>query len=67
MGLESSDMFRFDLGALLQGQKRIAKLKIAYNSLIIGSTMKPNCWKSLAGNLLMWPDLTLGHSFKVKQ
>ena len=29
--------------------------------------MKPTCWKSWAGNLLMWSDLTLGHSFKVKQ
>ena len=29
---------RFDLGLLLQGQLRIAKLKIAYNSLIIGPT-----------------------------
>ena len=27
---------RFDLGPLLQGPTRIAKLKIAYNSLIIG-------------------------------
>ena len=26
----------FDLGPLLQGQTRIAKPKIAYNSLIIG-------------------------------
>ena len=26
----------FDLGPLLQGQTRIAKLKNAYNSLIIG-------------------------------
>ena len=26
----------FDLGPLLQGQKSIAKLKSAYNSLIIG-------------------------------
>ena len=26
----------FDLGPLLQGQTRIAKLKSAYNSLIIG-------------------------------
>ena len=32
---ESSDVFRFDLGPLLQGQMRIAKLKSAYNSLII--------------------------------
>ena len=34
---ESFDMVRFDLGPLLQGQTRIAKLKSAYNSLIIGS------------------------------
>ena len=27
---------RFDLGPLLQGQMRIAKLKSAYNSLVIG-------------------------------
>ena len=36
MGWESFDMVRFDLGSLLQGQTRIAKLKIAYNSFIIG-------------------------------
>ena len=36
MGWESSDVFRFDLGALLQDQTRIAKLKSAYNLLIIG-------------------------------
>ena len=35
MGWESSDVFRFDLGPLLQGQMRTAKLKSAYNSLII--------------------------------
>ena len=35
MGWESSDVFRFDLGPLLQGQVRTAKLKSAYNSLII--------------------------------
>ena len=36
MGWESSGVLRFDLGSLLQGQTRIAKLKSAYNSLIIG-------------------------------
>ena len=36
MGCESSDVVRFDLGPLLQGQTRIPKPKIAYNSLIIG-------------------------------
>ena len=29
-------MFKFDLGPFLQGQMRIAKLKSAYNLLIIG-------------------------------
>ena len=33
---ESSGVVRFDLRPLLQGQMRIAKLKSAYNSLIIG-------------------------------
>ena len=36
MGWESSGAVRFDLGPLLKGQTRIAKLKSAYNSLIIG-------------------------------
>ena len=35
MGWESSDVVRFDLGPLLQGQTRTANLKSAYNSLII--------------------------------
>ena len=35
MDRESSEV-RFDLGPLLQGQIRIAKLKSIYNSLIIG-------------------------------
>ena len=36
MGWESFDVFRFYFGPLHQGQMRIAKLKSAYNSLIIG-------------------------------
>ena len=36
MGWESSDVIRFDPGPLLQGQTSIAKLKSAYNLLIIG-------------------------------
>ena len=36
MGWESFDVVRFELGPLLQGQTRIAKVKSAYNSLIIG-------------------------------
>ena len=38
MGWESVDVVRFYLGPLLQGQTRIAKLKIAYNLLVIGPT-----------------------------
>ena len=30
-------------------------------------SVKPTYRKSCAGNLLMWPDLTLGPSFKVKR
>ena len=36
MGWESSGVVGFDLGPLVQGQMRTAKLKSAYNSLIIG-------------------------------
>ena len=36
MGCESFDVVRFDLGPLLQGQMRRAKLKSAYNLLIVG-------------------------------
>ena len=36
MGWKSFDVVSIDLGPLLQGQTRIAKLKSAYNSLIIG-------------------------------
>ena len=64
-------MVRFDLGPLLQGHTRIAKLNSAYNSLIIGPREfcdgKPTYRKSWAGNLLVWSDLTLGPSFKVKR
>ena len=36
MGWESSGVVRFDLGPLLQGQTRIAKVKSAYSLLIFG-------------------------------
>ena len=39
MGWESSDVVRFDLGPLFHGQRRITKIKSAYNLLIIG----PRC------------------------
>ena len=38
MGWESSGVVGFDLGPLLQGQTSIAKLKSAYNLLVIGLT-----------------------------
>ena len=36
MGWESCGVVGYDLGLLFQGQTRIAKLKSAYNLLIIG-------------------------------
>ena len=36
MGRESCGVVGFDLGPLIEGQTRIAKLESAYNSLIIG-------------------------------
>ena len=36
MGWKSFGVVGFDLRALVQGQTRIAKLKTAYNSFIIG-------------------------------
>ena len=38
MGWESSGVVGIDLGPLLQGETRIAKVKSAYNSPIIGPT-----------------------------
>ena len=35
MGCESSDLVRFDFGPLLQDQMRVAKVKSAFNLLII--------------------------------
>ena len=70
MGWKSFGVDRFDLGPLLQGQPRIAKLKSAYNSLILVPEVwdsKPTFWKSWAGNLLVWTDLTLDPLFKVKR
>ena len=62
-------MVGFDLGPLLQGQMRIAKLKSTYHLLIIGLEVrdgKATYRESGLGNLLVWSDLTLDPSFKVK-
>ena len=69
MGWECSGVVGFDLGPLLQGQTRIAKVKTAYNSLIIGHRglgCNQTYIKSWAGNLFVCSDLTLDPSFKVK-
>ena len=70
MGWESFDVVRFDLGPLLQGQTRIVNLKVLITRLLLVldvCNVKPTYGKSWAGNLLMWSDLTLGPSFKVKR
>ena len=56
MNWESSGVVRFDLGPLLQGQTRVAKLKSAYNCLLLILEVwdgKPTYRKSWAGNPLM--------------
>ena len=66
MDWESSGVVRFDLGPLLQGQTRIAKVLITCLLLIPEvCNMKPTFRILWAGNLLS--DLTFGPSFKVKQ
>ena len=50
MGWESFGVVRFDLGPLVQGHTRIAKLKSAYNSLIMGPRglkFETNLWEIL--------------------
>ena len=62
MGWESSDVVRFYLGPLLQGQTRIAKLKMLITRLLLVLEVwdgKPTYRKSWAGNLLVWSYLTL--------
>ena len=62
---------RFDLVPLLQGQMRRDKLKfkVLITCLLLAlevRNVKPTYMKSWSANLLMWSDLTLGPSFKVK-
>ena len=63
MGCESSDVVRFDLGPLLQGQMRVAKhksVKVVITHLLLVlevCNVKPTYRKSCAANLLMWSDL----------
>ena len=69
MGWEFSDVVRFDLGPLRQGQMRIKNLKVLITLLLLileVRNVKLTYRKSWARNLLMWSDLTLDPSFKVK-
>ena len=60
-------LVRFDLGPLLQGQTRIAKVKVLITRLLLVQDVwegKPTYRKSYVRNLLVWSDLTLDPSFK---
>ena len=70
MGWESSGIVIFDLGPLLQGQTGLPNLKVHIICLLLVLEVwhvKPTNKKSWDENLLMWSDMTLGLSFKVKQ
>ena len=61
MGCESSDVVRFDLGPLLQGQMRVAKLKSAFNLLIIEKCCLSSelCYLAFSGGITscIWPQI----------
>ena len=50
-----------------QGWQKLTVLITRLLLVLEFCNVKPNCWKSWAGNLLMCSDLRLGSSFKVKQ
>ena len=69
MSWDSVGWVRFDLGPLLQGQMKIAKLKVLITLVLLVLEVwvgKPTYRKSWARILLVWSDLTLDPSFKVK-
>ena len=70
MGRESSDVFRFDLGAPpSRSNEDSQNLKVLITCLLLVlevCNVKPTYKKSWAGNSVMWSDLTLGPFFKVK-
>ena len=70
MGWESPCVVGFDLGPLIESQMRTAKLKMLITRLLLVLQVwggKPVYRKSWAGNLLVWSDLTVDPSFKVKR
>ena len=60
MGYESSDVVRFDLGPLLQGQMRVAKLKSAFNLLIVENAvylLNYVSWPFPVDTSCIWPQM----------
>ena len=64
MGWEYFGVVRFDLGPLVQGQMRIAKLQSAYNSLIMGPRglqCETNLWEIMGWKSSDVVRFDLGH------
>ena len=59
MGCESFYVVRFDLGPLLQGQMRVAKLKSAYSLLLKNVVYLQNyiSWPFPVDTSCMWPQM----------
>ena len=59
MGCECSDVVRFDLEPLLQGQIRVAKLKSAFKLLIIEKCCLSSklCWPFLVDISCIWQQM----------
>ena len=69
MGGESSGVVGFTLGPSFKVKRGQPNLKVPMTSLLLVLEVwdgKPTYRKSWAGNLLVWSDLTLGPSLKVK-
>ena len=67
MGCESSDVVRFDLGPLLQGQMRVAKLKSAFNLLIIENAvylLNYVSWPFPVDTSCIWPQMRPWSSYE---
>ena len=69
MSCECFGDFRFELGSLLQGQRRVYHILMSLTRLLSVLevwNVKLAYRKSCLANLLVISDLTLGASFKVK-
>ena len=67
---ESSNVFRFALRLSVKVKQGQQNLKVLITRLLLTlevCNVKPTYTKSLTGNLLMRPDLTLDPSFKVRR